>query len=92
MMIGSGSFMGTSIISSTGMAMFSEMMVRLLPQIWKSQDFIFEFDEDGKVAEKSIPPKEMRPNVLLFNDGEWNTQLSDAQELKYEEFLAYSKD
>jgi len=30
----------------------------------------------------------VRPNVLLYNDSEWNTDKTDAQEDKYKEFMA----
>ena len=33
----------------------------------------------------------VRPNILLYNDSEWNTDKTDAQEDKYKEFMAAVK-
>jgi len=34
---------------------------------------------------------DVRPNVLLYNDSEWNTNISDDQELMYKNFMKEAK-
>ena len=52
----------------------------------KTEDHIPKCRCEDKETKEKINAK-VRPNILFWNDAEWNTQISDRQERNFDEFI-----
>ena len=80
----------------------STMMTPVSPFPWFVLYFNFQKEfqsvrvsEDQEIDQDDIPrckcdtPGILRPNIVLFEDDEWNSDRADEQEIEYKTFMEY---
>lgn len=84
-------FDGDRIVECHGCLEFFQCAERCTIDIWRAGDLELEIGEDGR-ARRPLPSCPRcgglaRPNVLMFDDGEWNWERTRRQELRYHSWL-----